>query len=119
MVLSEALNTRAEQISLRVGISKEEIFGRALCLLEEQLTGTTEIPRTPEEILSVAKNLSEDSGSFSMQEIIDALFPGEIIFGNHKTKIQIGNVLVIAGYVRKQVWKSNGSRPRLWTKAVS
>ena len=85
-------------------------------MLEDQLSGTTEIPKTPEEILSVAKDISEKTGPFSMQEIVDGLFPGEIIFGNHKTKIQIGNVLSAAGYVRKQVWRSNGSRPRLWIK---
>ncbi len=116
MILSETFQQRVSALSSQLGTSPEFLIGEALSMLEERAQGTTEIQRTAQAILVVAQRLQDEKRGFSMEEMITALFPNEILFGHHKAKIQIANVLRAGGYVRKQVWRTAGKRPRLWIK---
>jgi hypothetical protein len=57
--------------------------------------------------------------AFTMDELLDAAFPMQILLAEHDVKVWAGKLLAAAGYERRQVRRRGGLRPLVWERCHS
>ena len=72
-------------------------------------------------LLSTAHVMSESEDqisvqAFTMDELLDAAFPNQVLLAEHDVKVWAGKLLAVAGYERRQVRRRGGLRPLVWER---
>lgn len=72
-------------------------------------------------LLSTAHTMSESEDqlsikAFTMDELLDAAFPNQVLLAEHDVKVWAGKLLAAAGYERRQVRRRGGLRPLVWER---
>ena len=72
-------------------------------------------------LLSTAHVMSESEDqisvqAFTMDELLDAAFPNQVLLAEHDVKVWAGKLLAAAGYERRQVRRRGGLRPLVWER---
>jgi len=119
MVLSERLRWLVDRTAKVLGVSEEEAIESSLrSTLQkfEQSQAGIEGSVTPEQILTAASTRQEAFHGFTLDELLDDLYGDAPIFSPHKAKIQMGKILTLSGYHRKQIRRSSNDRPLWWFK---
>lgn len=75
-------------------------------------------------LLSTAHVMSESEDqisirAFTMDELLDAAFPNQVLLAEHDVKVWAGKLLAAAGYERRQVRRRGGLRPLVWERCHS
>lgn len=76
-----------------------------------KLLATAHMMSDSEEQLSVQ--------AFTMDELLDAAFPTQVLLAEHDVKVWAGKLLAAAGYERRQVRRRGGLRPLVWERCHS
>ena len=88
-------------------MSKEELQKA----LDVAMTTSSHMMSDSEEQLSVQ--------AFTMDELLDASFPTQVLLAEHDVKVWAGKLLAAAGYERRQVRRRGGLRPLVWERCHS
>ena len=109
----EKLLSLANEASVVLGVSRNDAiaYGLRLVLSMNPPTGTDRVE--PETVIEAAKRLSQAQGSFTMDDLLDAVYGNMPIFSPHKVKMFSAKLLLASGYTRRQFRRGN-RRPLLW-----
>ena len=119
MVLSERLRWLADRTAKVLGVSEEEAIEASLRFTLqkfERSQAAIEGGITSEQVLTAASTRQETFQGFTLDELLDDLYADAPIFSPHKVKIQMGKLLTLSGYHRKQIRRSSNDRPLWWFK---
>lgn len=122
MQLNDKLNRLLAHSVDLLGVSEEEAIEAALSLLISRIDTTSfdvENGLGVEEILQAAWWRWGAHKGFTLDELVDDLFGDSPVFSPHKVKIQIGQILSVSGFKRKQVRRSKYDRPLWWFRVSS
>ena len=113
----ESISQLLDELSKSLSRSRDEVLLSALELLHEtmRLKAAGEMPKAIE-VLQCARDLFEEEGPFTMDELVDHIYQDTIILNCHASKIYFGQLLSIGGFERKQV-RREGQRPNVWMPA--
>ena len=111
---NEDLARLSDEAASILGVERREAIEYGLRLIvaagKEDVEGMSALG-----ILSAADKLSEGSGAFTMDDLIDGAFGDQPVFSPHKVKIFAAKILTASGFVRRQ-YRRGSSRPLLWLR---
>tara|TARA_R100000963_G_C4599079_1_gene73490 strand:+ start:190 stop:549 length:360 start_codon:yes stop_codon:yes gene_type:complete len=112
-VTQDQLVELVQKASEHLGVSRNEAIAHGLRLV----LSTAPPNYKTRQLVSTAKQLERDRGSFTMDELLDEAFQDQPIYSPHKVKILAAQVLRTVGYERRQ-FRRKGDRPLLWFRPV-